>query len=135
VTPERLLAAAGTEAEAGNWLTVHKTYDSNRFSSLNEINAGNVAGLHVADAVPAWAALNRLASARAGTWKARRWSTTASCMSRDPWGTPYKIDVSDGKQGKVIWVCDTGIDKDPEPRRASRSTVVSRFPATSSSPR
>jgi alcohol dehydrogenase (cytochrome c) len=30
VTPERLLAA-GTEAEAGNWLMVHKTYDSNRY--------------------------------------------------------------------------------------------------------
>jgi len=31
VTADRLLAA-GTEAEAGNWLMVHKTYDSNRFS-------------------------------------------------------------------------------------------------------
>ena len=35
VTAERLLAA-GTEAEMGNWLTVHKTHDSNRYSTLNE---------------------------------------------------------------------------------------------------
>ncbi len=43
VTADRL-NAAGTEAEAGNWLMVHKTYDSNRFSSLSEINTSNVAG-------------------------------------------------------------------------------------------
>ena len=51
VTPERLLNA-GTEAEAGNWLMVAKTYDSNRFSTLNEINASNVAGLRVITAAP-----------------------------------------------------------------------------------
>ena len=34
VTPERLLAA-GTEAEAGNWLTIGKGYDSNRYPSLS----------------------------------------------------------------------------------------------------
>jgi alcohol dehydrogenase (cytochrome c) len=51
VTPERLLAA-GTEAEAGNWLMSHKTFDSNRFSTLNEINASNVAGLRVITAAP-----------------------------------------------------------------------------------
>lgn len=37
-TPERLLNA-GTDAEAANWLMVHRTYDSNRYSPLNEINA------------------------------------------------------------------------------------------------
>ena len=51
VTPDRLLNA-GTDAEAGNWLMVGKTYNSNRFSTLNEINAGNVAGLHVVTAAP-----------------------------------------------------------------------------------
>ena len=51
VTPDRL-KNAGTEAEAGNWLMVHKDYNSNRFSSLNDINASNVAGLHVVTAAP-----------------------------------------------------------------------------------
>src|SRR4051794_23756246 len=51
VTADRL-ANAGTEAEAGNWLMVGKTYDSNRFSTLNQINASNVAGLHVVTAAP-----------------------------------------------------------------------------------
>jgi alcohol dehydrogenase (cytochrome c) len=31
----------------------------------------------------------------------------------DPWGTPYKIDVTSGKSGRIAWICDTGIDKDP----------------------
>ena len=43
VTTDRLMNA-GSEAEAGNWLMVHKTYDANRYSSLSEINAGNVLG-------------------------------------------------------------------------------------------
>jgi alcohol dehydrogenase (cytochrome c) len=51
VTPDRLLNA-GTEAEAGNWLMVGKTYNSNRFSTLNDINASNVSGLHVVTAAP-----------------------------------------------------------------------------------
>src|ERR1700750_2811855 len=51
VTPDRLLNA-GTDAEAGNWLMVGKTYNSNRFSTLNAINASNVAGLHVVTAAP-----------------------------------------------------------------------------------
>jgi alcohol dehydrogenase (cytochrome c) len=33
-TPERLLNAGSAE-EAGNWLHVHRTYDSNRFSPLD----------------------------------------------------------------------------------------------------
>ena len=51
VTPDRL-TNAGTDAEAGNWLMVGKTYNSNRFSTLNAINASNVAGLHVITAAP-----------------------------------------------------------------------------------
>ncbi|RYG94500.1 MAG: PQQ-dependent dehydrogenase, methanol/ethanol family, partial [Alphaproteobacteria bacterium] len=31
----------------------------------------------------------------------------------DPWGTPSKIDASDGKQGKLVWTGETGVDKDP----------------------
>src|SRR6056297_3217265 len=38
VTPDRLLNAA-SEAEAGNWLMVHRTYDSHRFSPLDEIDS------------------------------------------------------------------------------------------------
>lgn len=110
VTADRLLNA-GTEAEAGNWLMVHKTYDSNRFSSLSQINAGNVAGLHLAFAVP----LGGLEPSAFGIgyMEGTPLVDNGFMYVSDPWGTPYKIDVSSGSQGKVVWICDTGIDKDP----------------------
>jgi alcohol dehydrogenase (cytochrome c) len=110
VTPDRLLAA-GSDAEAGNWLMVHKTYDSNRFSPLNEINAGNVGNLRLAFAVP----LGGLESSAfgIGTMEGTPLVDNGFMYVADPWGTPYKIDVSSGTAGKVVWVCDTGIDKDP----------------------
>ncbi len=110
VTSDRLLAA-GSEAEAGNWLMVHKTYDSNRFSSLDQINAGNVAGLHLAFAVP----LGGLEPAGfgIGAMEATPLVDNGFMYITDPWGTPYKIDVSSGTNGRIVWVCDTGVDKDP----------------------
>jgi alcohol dehydrogenase (cytochrome c) len=51
VTDERL-RKAGTDAEAANWLTVHRSYDSHRFSPLNEINRSTVKNLKLAYAVP-----------------------------------------------------------------------------------
>jgi alcohol dehydrogenase (cytochrome c)/quinohemoprotein ethanol dehydrogenase len=46
VDAARLLAAGG---EGDNWLTYGRTYDEHRFSPLQQINAGNVAGLK-----PSW---------------------------------------------------------------------------------
>lgn len=110
VTADRLLNA-GTEPEAGNWLMVHKTYDSHRFSPLNQINAGNVAGMRLAFAVP----LGGLEPSAFGIgyMESTPLVDNGFMYASDPWGTPYKIDVSSGTQGKVLWVCDTGIDKDP----------------------
>ena len=44
-TSERLL---GADKEQQNWITHHKDYNAQRFSSLDQINAGNVKGLKVA---------------------------------------------------------------------------------------
>ncbi len=110
VTAERLMKA-GTEAEAGNWLTVHKNYDSNRFSSLNQINAGNVAGTRLAFAVPIGGL--EPSGFGIGYMEGTPLVDNGFMYISDPWGTPYKIDVSSGTQGKLLWVCDTGIEKDP----------------------
>ncbi len=110
VTADRL-NAAGTDAEAGNWLMVHKTYDSNRFSSLSEINTSNVAGLHLAFA----AAVGGTEPAGFGVGGVQTTPLVDNgfLYLSDPWGTPYKFDLSDGKQAKLLWTCDTGMDKDP----------------------
>jgi alcohol dehydrogenase (cytochrome c) len=110
VTPDRLVNA-GTEAEAGNWLMVHKDYSSNRFSTLNEINASNVAGLRVITAAP-------IGGTEPGGFGVGAVETTPLADNgflyvSDPWGTPYKFDLSDGKSAKLVWTCDTGVEKDP----------------------
>jgi alcohol dehydrogenase (cytochrome c) len=43
VTRERL-----ANPEPGNWLTNHRTYDSQRYSPLEQINKSNVKGLKLA---------------------------------------------------------------------------------------
>ena len=109
VTSERLLAA-GTDAEAGNWLMVGKSYNSNRFSTLNEINASNVAGLHVVTAAPLGG--TEPSGFGIGAVETTPLADNGFLYVDDPWGTPYKFDVSDGKSAKLVWECDTGIEKD-----------------------
>jgi len=109
VTPDRL-TGAGTDAEAGNWLMVGKTYDSNRFSTLNDINASNVGGLHVVTAAPVGG--TEPGGFGVGSMQGTPLADNGFLYVSDPWGTPYKFDLSDGKQAKLVWVCDTGIDKD-----------------------
>lgn len=110
VTSEMLLNA-GSKAEAGDWLMVNKTYDSNRYSPLTQITPANVSGMKLAFAVP-MGGLEPTSSgigAQEGTPLERGGFLYVS----DPWGTPYKIDASSGKEGKIVWVCDTSINKDP----------------------
>jgi alcohol dehydrogenase (cytochrome c) len=109
VTPERLLAA-GTEAEAGNWLMVGRTYDLNRYSPLDQINASNVAGLRL---VAAPIGGSEPAGFGIGAMEATPLADNGFVYVSDPWGTPYKFDLSSGDAARIVWVCDTGIDKDP----------------------
>ena len=110
VTADRLLAA-GSEAEAENWLMVHRTYDANRYSPLNQINASNVGNMSLAFAVP----LGGLEPSGFGIgyMEGTPLVDNGFMYVADPWGTPYKIDVSSGTRGQVLWVCDTDIEKDP----------------------
>ena len=110
VTPERLLAA-GSEAEAGNWLMVGKAYDLNRFSTLDQINTSNVAGLRLAMAAPIGG--SEPAGFGIGAMQATPLVDNGFLYVSDPWGTPYKFDLSSGDAARPVWVCDTGIDKDP----------------------
>ncbi|RYE69845.1 MAG: PQQ-dependent dehydrogenase, methanol/ethanol family, partial [Oxalobacteraceae bacterium] len=87
VTAERL-AAAGTDAEAGNWLTVHRTYDANRFSPLDEITTENVSGLKLAFAVPLGG--TEPAGFGQGGFEATPLAKDGFLYVVDPWGTPYK---------------------------------------------
>ena len=110
VTADRL-ANAGTAAEAGNWLMVGKNFNSNRFSTLNDINAGNVAGLHVITAAPIGG--TEPSGFGVGAVETTPLVDNGFLYVDDPWGTPYKFDLSDGRTAKLVWICDTGLEKDP----------------------
>ena len=107
VTFERLKNA---ESEPGNWLTNHQTYDARRFSTLDQINRSNIKDLRVAFTV-------QLGGAEPGGDKAhaREQSTPLAedgfLYMTDGWSDVYKIDVRDGKKGRIIWKMDPGVDK------------------------
>jgi alcohol dehydrogenase (cytochrome c) len=107
VTYDRLKNA---ESEPGNWLTNHKTYDAKRFSPLDQINRSNVKNLHVAFVV-------QLAGAEPGGDKqhAREQDTPLAedgfLYMTDGWDDVYKIDVRDGRKGRIVWKMDPGVDK------------------------
>ncbi len=110
VSNERLLGSL-TGDEAGNWLTNHGSFNSNRYSSLNDINASNVSGLKLAYALP-------LGGGEGTAWGVPNVQVTplannGTLYISDPWGTPYKIDASSGKRANILWIGDTGINKDP----------------------
>jgi alcohol dehydrogenase (cytochrome c) len=110
VTSDRLINA---DKEPQNWLMNHRTYDAQRYSPLNQINADNVKGLKLAYAV-----------ALGGT------STNANLESTplaedgylyvvDHWGVLYKIDGRSGDVGRIIWRMDPGQEKLPLANRGA----------------
>jgi alcohol dehydrogenase (cytochrome c) len=107
VTSDRLKNAA---SEPGNWLTNHKTYDAERFSTLDQINQSNIKNLHVAFVV-------QLGGTEPGGDKqhAREQDTPLAedgfLYMTDGWNDVYKIDVRDGKMGRIVWKVDPGVDK------------------------
>jgi alcohol dehydrogenase (cytochrome c) len=111
VSPERLAGAGTDKKDVGNWLMVNKTYDSNRYSPLDQITPKNVSGLKLAFAVP----LGGLepSSFGVGALEGSVLAKDGFLYVSDGWGTPYKIDATSGKAGKIVWICDTGITKDP----------------------
>lgn len=107
VTPERLKNAA---SEPQNWLMPNKEYNSNRHSQLDEINKENVGDLKVAYTV-AIGGLEGGGNNPQGGHQSTPVVNDGMMYVVDAWGTVYKIDVSDGKKGRIVWVMDPGIDK------------------------
>jgi alcohol dehydrogenase (cytochrome c) len=100
VTYQRLV-----NPEPQNWLMNHHDYGSHRFSALDAINKSNVKGLHLAFAV-----------ALGGTTGNENLTATplvddGFMYVPDAWGVVYKIDVSSGKSGNIVWKMDPGQEK------------------------
>src|SRR3954449_10342608 len=97
VTPERLVNA---DKEPQNWLMNHRTYDGQRYSPLDRINKANVKDLKFTYAVPlGGGAGNEFTVATPLVEDGFLYTT-------DSWGVLYKIDVSSGQYGRIVWRMD-----------------------------
>jgi alcohol dehydrogenase (cytochrome c) len=97
VTPERLVNA---DKEPHNWLMNHRTYDGQRYSPLDRISKTNVKGMKLAYAVPlGGGAGNEFTVATPLVEDGFLYTT-------DSWGVLYKIDVTSGQVGRIVWRMD-----------------------------
>jgi alcohol dehydrogenase (cytochrome c) len=102
VTPERLVNA---DREPQNWLMNHRTYDAQRYSSLEKINKNNVKSLKLAYAV-----------AIGGTSANENLQSTPLAEDGyiyvvDQWSVVYKIDGRSGNMGRIVWRMDPRQEK------------------------
>jgi alcohol dehydrogenase (cytochrome c) len=108
VTPDRL-----ANPEPGNWLVNHRTYDSQRYSPLEQINKANVKSLKLAYAV-----------AIGGTSANENLESTPLAEDgflyvTDQWGVLYKIDARSGDAGRIVWRMDPGQEKTADANRGA----------------
>jgi alcohol dehydrogenase (cytochrome c) len=94
VTPQRLL---NPDKEPQNWLMNHRTYDGQRFSPLGRINKANVKNLRLAYAVPLGG------TAGMEVIHATPLVEDGFLYIVDGWGVLYKIDVTSGDAGRIVW--------------------------------
>ncbi len=108
MTPERL-----ANPEPGNWLSNHRTWDSQRYSPLDKINKDNVKSLKLAYAV-----------AIGGTSVNENLESTPLAEDgflyvTDQWGVLYKIDARSGEVGRIVWRMDPGQEKTADANRGA----------------
>jgi alcohol dehydrogenase (cytochrome c) len=97
VTPGRLINA---DREPQNWLMNHRTYDGQRFSPLSRIDRVNVRNLKLAFAVPLGGQVGN------GAIEATPLAENGFLYITDSSGVLYKVDVTSGDAGRIVWTMD-----------------------------
>jgi len=108
MTHERALNVA---KEPQNWLLHHGNYQGHRYSTLKDVNAGNVGNLKLAFTLA-------LGGTEAGgkvykhaTLEATPIVEDGVMYVTDGWGRVYAIDMTSGKKGTFRWRFDPEIDR------------------------
>ena len=104
VTYDRLV-----NPEPGNWLTNNRTYDSQRFSPLDEINKETVKGLKVAFTVPLAPPTQGVGAFSSGL-HGTPLVDDGVMFTTDGWGRVYRIDMTTGDRGYIDWIMDPKTD-------------------------
>jgi len=102
--------AVNANSETSNWLLHHKDYAAHRYSALNAINTGNVKDLHVAFAV-GLGGTESGGKYAFGDLEGTPIVEDGMMYVTDGWGRVYKIDVTSGTHGTILWKMDPGIDR------------------------
>jgi len=109
-TQERLVNA---DAEPQNWLIPFQNYSSHRYSRLDEVNRDTVGGLRVAFTV------SLEDNSRGNVTNDNQSSPLVD--NGVMWveahsGMLYRLDISSGDAGHIVWKADAGIDPEEHPR-------------------
>ena len=107
ITKDRLINA---DKDANNWLMVHRTYDAHRYSPNDQITRDNVQNLRVAFFLQfdVTTGLGRYPNARNENTPL----VEDGFMYVQPgWSKIYKVDVRDGRWGKIVWKIDPQVDR------------------------
>src|SRR5215510_7417853 len=102
VTYERLL---NPDKEPQNWLMNHRDFGAQRFSPLAAINKSNVKNMRLLFSIAIGG------SAGNEALEATPLVEDGFMYVIDGWGVVYKIDVRDGKAGRIVWKMDPGQEK------------------------
>jgi alcohol dehydrogenase (cytochrome c) len=122
VTDERLNAA---NAEPENWLMVHGDYAATRFSLLDQINRGNAKDLRLAFMVGLGGSESTRNFANSAM-EATPLAEDGFLYLTDGWSNAYKIDVRSGRQGRIVWKTDPGLDRAIVPLPVNRGVALYR---------
>jgi alcohol dehydrogenase (cytochrome c) len=93
------------DKEPQNWLMNHRDFGAQRFSPLAEITKSNVKSMRLLFAIALGGSSGN--EALEGTPLVEDGFMYIS----DHWGVVYKIDVRDGKSGRIVWKMDPGQEK------------------------
>lgn len=110
VTQERLNNA---DSEPQNWLTTFQNYQAHRYSRLDEINKDNVGDLKVVFTVPVTTGIIGRSNV---DLESAPMVDDGIMYFDDGSGVFYKVDVSSGKVGQVLWRADAAVAKDQSSR-------------------
>ncbi len=110
VTAQRLVNA---DSEPQNWLLPMQDYAGDSFSALDGITRDNVKNLHVAFTVPLGSALS---GRNAANLMNHPIVADGMMYLDDGNGGFYKLDVTSGDNGEVLWKADAGVSKDESQR-------------------
>ncbi len=101
-TYERLL---NPDKEPQNWLMTHRDFGAQRFSPLDTINKSNVKTMRLLFAIAVGG------SAGNEALEVTPLVEDGFMYIIDGWGVVYKIDVRDGKAGRIVWKMDPSQEK------------------------